>query len=112
MKVLLDENMPESVRVALRELGYQVDSVASLRLKGLDNGRLYREVAQSYDLFFTKDRNFVGTVRTIDLPASVKVLRVTLAQQSRRRFARMFIEAFQQSDWRAYPNGSEWPRAQ
>jgi len=32
------ENMPESVRIALGRLGHQVDSVASLRLKGLDNG--------------------------------------------------------------------------
>lgn len=44
MRILLDENMPESLRRALGELGHEVDSVASLRLKGLDNGRLYRDV--------------------------------------------------------------------
>jgi uncharacterized alpha-E superfamily protein len=41
MRILLDENMPESVRHALRELGHEVDSVASLHLTGLDNGGLY-----------------------------------------------------------------------
>ena len=41
MSILPDENMPESLRRALAELGHEVDSVTSLRLKGLDNGRLY-----------------------------------------------------------------------
>lgn len=52
MRILLDENMPESLRRALVELGHTVDSVASLRLKGIDNGRPYGEVAQRYDLCF------------------------------------------------------------
>ena len=38
--------MPESVRRALRDLGHEVDSVVSLRLKGLDNSRLYREITR------------------------------------------------------------------
>lgn len=109
MKVLLDENIPESVRVALRQLSHQVDSVTSLRLKGLDNSRLYREVAQSYDLCFTKDREFVLNVRAVDRPGSVKVIRVTLPQAPGGEFARRFIEAFRQTDWSAYPNGSDWP---
>ena len=50
MRILLDENMPESLRRALAELGHEVDSVASLRLKGLDNGRLYQDVADVDDL--------------------------------------------------------------
>ena len=57
MKILLDENLPEGLIEPLRQLGHIVDSVGSLRLKGLDNGRLYREVASGYDLFFTKDRS-------------------------------------------------------
>ena len=55
MKILLDENLPESLLAALRRLGHQVDSVNSLRLKGIDNGALYRLAAQAYDLCFTKD---------------------------------------------------------
>jgi hypothetical protein len=54
VRILLDENMPESLRRALAELGHEVDSVASLRLKGLDNGRLYQDVAQRYDLCFSR----------------------------------------------------------
>jgi len=50
VRILLDENMPESLRRALAELGHEVDSVASLRLKGLDNGRLYQDVADVDDL--------------------------------------------------------------
>jgi hypothetical protein len=47
VRVLLDENLPEGLVEPLRLLGHTVDSVASLRLKGLDNGRLYREVASA-----------------------------------------------------------------
>lgn len=112
MRILLDENMPESVRLALRDLGHEVDSVVSLRLTGLDNGRLYREIAQSYDLFFTKDHGFVRTARAIDAPASVKVILMRLQQAPRSGYARAFVEAFQRTDWSVYPNGSEWPASE
>ena len=65
MRVLFDENLPVGLVEPLRLLGHTVDSVASLRLKGLDNGRLYREVASAYDLFFTKDREFANRVSTL-----------------------------------------------
>ena len=90
-------------------LGHQVDSVASLRLKGLDNSRLYREAAQSYELCFTKDRAFVANVRAVDRPGSVKVFRVTLPQAAGQEFTRRFVDVFQQTDRSAYPNGSDWP---
>ena len=112
MRILLDENMPESVRVALRQLGHEADSVVSLRLQGLDNSRLYQEVVQSYELCFTKDRGFVLAVRAIANPGSVKVLRVTLAQEPRGRFTAAFLAAFQASDWSKYPNGGDWPKSE
>lgn len=112
MRILLDENMPESVRLALRDLGHEVDSVVSLRLTGLDNGRLYREIARSYDLFLTKDHGFVKAARGIDAPVSVKVVLVRLQQGTGSGYARAFVEAFQRTDWSAYPNGSEWPTAE
>lgn len=112
MRILLDENIPESVRRALRALGHEADSIFSLRLKGLDNGRLYREVAQSYDLLFTKDRELVRSVRAIRVlhsAHSVRVLRVTLPQGPGGLFTRAFMEAFEQTDWAAYPHGADWP---
>ena len=60
MKILLDENLPEGLIEPLGQLGHIVDSVGSLRLKGLENGRLYREVASGYDLFFTIIRQQPG----------------------------------------------------
>ena len=54
MKIPLDENMPESLVSALEDLGHEVDSVNHLKLKGLDNGTLYRQVAVQYDLCFTR----------------------------------------------------------
>lgn len=90
MKILLDENMPESLLVALRQLGHQVDSVNRLQLKGIDNGTLYRQVAQDYDLCFTRDAGFANNVRQTTLPSRVKVLRVILPQQP----AGPFVDAF------------------
>jgi hypothetical protein len=65
VRILLDENMPHGLLAPLRHLGHTVESVGTLRLKGLDNSRLYREVAQSYDLFFTKDREFASQVEVV-----------------------------------------------
>ena len=81
MRILLDENLPEALVEPLRGLGHTVDSVGSLRLKGLDNGRLYREVAAGYDLFFTKDREFAVRVSTLTAPAPVKVILTVIPQQ-------------------------------
>ena len=81
MRVLLDENLPEGLVEPLRLLGHTVDSVASLRLKGLDKGRLYREVASAYDLFFTKDREFANRVSTPAEPAPVRVILTVIRQQ-------------------------------
>ena len=41
MKILLDENIPESLSAALERLGHQVDTVNRLNRKGIDNGTLY-----------------------------------------------------------------------
>jgi predicted nuclease of predicted toxin-antitoxin system len=109
MRILLDENMPEPVRRALQDLGHEVDSVVSLQLRGLDNGRLYREVAQAYDLFLTRDRGLVAFTRTVEQPTSVKVIRVTLPQLQGQRFTEEFIRAFTRTDWSVHPSGSDWP---
>ena len=107
MKILLDENLPESLVAALQRLGHQVDSVNSLRL--IDNGTLYRQIAQSYELCFTKDAGFAHNVQRMRQPSQVKVLRVVIPQQAARRFAENFIVRFQKSDWARYSNGADWP---
>jgi len=63
--------MPESLVGALEGLGHEVDSVNHLKLKGLDNGTLYRQV---YDLCFTRDSAFAHNVRQMRDPSQVKVL--------------------------------------
>ena len=55
--------MPESLVGALEGLGHEVDSVNHLKLKGLDNGTRYRQVAIGYDLCFTRDSAFAHNVR-------------------------------------------------
>lgn len=109
MKILLDENLPESLADALRQLGHEVDSVNSLRLKGIDNSTLYQQVAQEYDLCFTKDAGFVHNVRQMSIPSKTKLLRVILPQQAAKLFVESFVKAFQQTDWSHYQNGDDWP---
>ena len=109
MRILLDENLPESLVAALQEVGHQVDSVNSLRLKGLDNSTLYQQVAQGYELCFTRDAGFVHNVRQMRGRSNTKLLRVILAQQPAKQFVDSFMQAFQKTDWSRYENASEWP---
>jgi len=109
VKILLDENLPESLLAALERLGHQVDSINHLKLKGLDNGTLYRQVAKDYDLCFTRDAGFAHNVRQMRDQLQVKILRVIVPQQRVESFVPAFIDAFQKSDWARYSNGTDWP---
>ena len=101
--------MPESLVGALEGLGHEVDSVNHLKLKGLDNGTLYRQVAIGYDLCFTRDSGFAHNVRQMRDPSQVKVLRVIVTQQKVKSFVPAFVDALQKSDWSHYSNGDDWP---
>ena len=109
MKILLDENMPESLLRVLERLGHEVDSVNHLKLKGLDNGTLYRQVAIGYDLCFTRDSGFAHNVRQMRDRSHVKVLHVAIRQQRVEAFVPAFVDAFQKSDLSRYSNGNDWP---
>ena len=109
MKILLDENIPESLAAALKRLGHQVETVNHLNLKGIDNGTLYRHVATDYDLCFTRDAGFALAVRQMRPQSKVKVLRVTIPQQRARPYVDAFVEAFQKANWSGYNNGADWP---
>ncbi|MCZ6622784.1 MAG: hypothetical protein O7B35_00895 [Deltaproteobacteria bacterium] len=101
--------MPESLVAALARLGHQVDSVNQLKLKGIDNGTLYRQVAADYDLCFTRDVGFAHNVRQMGEPSRVKLLRVTVPQQRVEAFVPAFIDVFLKSDWSKYVTGADWP---
>jgi len=109
VKILLDENLPESLLAALERFGHQVDSVNHLKLKGLDNGTLYRQVAKDYDLCFTRDAGFAHNVRQMRDQLQVKILRVVVPQQRVELFVPDFIDAVQRSDWSRYSSGADWP---
>lgn len=109
MRILLDENLPESLTLELRAAGHQVDTVRSLKLKGIDNGELYRRTCDKYDLCFTKDRGFATVVRSMRKPGQVRLLHVTLPQQPAPAFVEAFVKAFLRADWNEYESGSDWP---
>ena len=110
MRILLDENLPEGLIEPLRALGHIVNSVGSLRLKGLDNGRLYCEAAAAYDLFFTKDREFAGRIQTLTESAPVSVTLTVIRQQPEAQFVAAFMEVFVSTDWSGVGPVCEWPR--
>ncbi len=94
MKILLDENLPQKLVAALRAEGHEVESVHTLRMQGLDNGRLYEFAIQNFEVCFTRDFGFVHNVRQSPPSAKFKLVRVTLPQKPQDEFIRDFIAAF------------------
>lgn len=109
MKILLDENLPRKLVAALRAEGQEVESVHTLRMQGLDNGKLYQFAVENFDLCFTRDIGFVNNVRQGKIPARFKLLRVTLPQKPQDEFIKDFIAAFRVADLKQFQHGDDWP---
>jgi predicted nuclease of predicted toxin-antitoxin system len=109
VKILLDENLPRKLVAALRTEGHEAESVHTLRLQGLENGKLYEFARDSFDLCFTRDAGFANNVRQGKLPSRLKLLRVTLSQKPQDEFVLDFISVFRTSDWTQFHHGDDWP---
>lgn len=109
MKILLDENLPRKLVVALRAEGHEVESVHTLRMHGLDNGRLYQFAIQNFELCFTRDFGFAHNVRQGSIPIRLKLLRVTLPQKPQDDFVAEFVTAFRATDFGQVQHGDDWP---
>jgi predicted nuclease of predicted toxin-antitoxin system len=109
VKILLDENLPRKLVAALRVEGHEVESVITLRMQGLDNGKLYQFAIQNFDICFTRDFGFANNVRQSKPPAKFKLLRVTLEQKPQDEFVTDFISAFRASDLKNFQHGDDWP---
>ena len=109
MRMLLDENLPRKLVAALRAEGHHVESVITLRMQGLDNGRLYQFAVQNFDICFTRDFGFINNVRQGRTVTNLKLLRVTLEQKPQDEFVKDFIAAFRSADWAGIQHGSDWP---
>lgn len=109
MKILLDENLPRKLVAALRAEGHEVESVHTLRLAGLDNGRLYAFAVANFELCFTRDFGFAHNARQMGAPAGFRILRVNLPQQPQDEFVAGFLVAFRATDWARWQNGDNWP---
>ena len=109
MRILLDENLPRKLVASLRVEGHTVESVHTLRMQGLDNGRLYQFAIQNFDLCFTRDFGFAHNARQSSTPEEFKLLRVTLPQKPQEEFVADFIAAFRKGDWAKLPHGADWP---
>ncbi len=94
---------------ALRAEGHEVESVHTLRLQGLENGKLYQIARDSFDLCFTRDRGFVNNVRDDVQLSRLRILRVTLPQKQQDAFVVDFVSAFRVTDWEHFRHGDDWP---
>jgi predicted nuclease of predicted toxin-antitoxin system len=109
VKILLDENLPRKLVAALRAEGHETESVNTLRIQGLDNGKLYQFAVQNFEICFTRDFGFAHNVRQGTPPKTFKLLRVTLKQKPQDAFVREFIEAFRTTDLNRFQHGQDWP---
>ena len=109
MKILLDENLPRKLVAALRTTDHVAESVHTLKMEGLDNGRLYQFAIENFDLCFTRDFGFIHNARQGLTPVKFKLLRVVLAQKPQDEFVSDFIAEFRQSDFNQYQHGDDWP---
>ena len=109
MKILLDENLPRKLVEALRAEGHKVESVHTLKLQGLDNGKLYSFAAENFDVCFTRDHGFTHNARQAKTPGAFRLLRVALPQKPQDQFVSAFITQFRNSDLTDYKHGDDWP---
>ena len=109
MKILLDENLPRKLVAALRTAGHVAESVHTLKMEGLDNGRLYQFAVENFDLCFTRDFGFIHNAKQGQTPVKFKLLRVVLAQKPQDEFVSDFIAEFRRSDFHQYQHGDDWP---
>lgn len=109
MRILLDENLPRKLVAALCAGGHAAESVHTLRMQGLDNGRLYEFARRNFDLCFTRDFGFSHNARQGRAPVNFKLLRVRLAQKPQDEFVSDFMAEFLRSDFDHYQHGQDWP---
>jgi predicted nuclease of predicted toxin-antitoxin system len=109
VKILLDENLLRKLVAALRAEGHEVESVITLRMQGLDNGKLYQFAIQNFEVCFTRDFGFINNVRQGKVPEKFKLLRVTLGQKPQDEFINDFISAFRAVDLKKFQHGDDWP---
>ena len=93
----------------MRAENHEVESVHTLRMQGLDNGRLYQFAIQNSDVCFTHDFGFANNVRQGQPPAKFKLLRVTLKQKPQDEFIKDFIATFRAADLERFKHGDDWP---
>ena len=111
-RILLIEDEPGLVLTVtdlLTAEGHEVESVHTLRLQGLENGRLYEFASGSFDCCFTRDAGFANNVRRGPPPSRLKLLRVTLQQKPQDEFVPDFVSAFRATDWSKFQPGDDWP---
>lgn len=85
MKVLLDENFPLPLLVALRGAGVDADHIISLNLRGVADRRIREMLAADRVLFLTQDLEFLSE------SPSTSIVVVSRVRQSRPLAERLSV---------------------
>lgn len=80
MKLKLDENMPASAAVYLRDAGYEADTVVEEGLRGVDDGTLSRVVMSERRILLTYDADFAD-IRSYPLGSHAGIVIFRLQDQ-------------------------------
>jgi hypothetical protein len=72
VRVLLDESLPRPLAELL--VGHEARTVAQVGWKGLENGTLLRQAADSFDVVLTADQSIEFQQNLKTLPVAVVVL--------------------------------------
>lgn len=80
MKLKLDENMPASAAVYLRDAGYEADTVVEEGLRGVDDGTLSRVAMSERRILLTYDADFAD-IRSYPLGSHAGIVIFRLQDQ-------------------------------
>ncbi len=94
---------------ALKAEGHACESVHTLKMQGLDNGRLFAFALANFDLCLTRDHGFSHNAGAVSVPKGFRLVRVNFPQQRQDLFVADFMDHFRRTDWPTIANGSEWP---
>jgi hypothetical protein len=77
-RILRENPARRELAAALRAESHAAESIHTLKMQGLDNGKLYRFALDNFEVCFTRDFGFINNIRQGPVPEKFKLLRVTL----------------------------------
>ena len=90
MRIKLDENLPATIALELRELGHDVETIPDEGLTGEPDPRIWKAAQQEQRFLVTQDLDF-SDIRTYEPGSHAGVLVVRLREPSRKSLAERIL---------------------